>query len=117
MNLFLQPKKATLLNSLILIIVGLSSYLATSSPTALIPVFFGALMMICYMFYDKNNKLIAHICVVLMLLIFISLFMPLNKRIDANDLNGIIRIGIMQLVSLYSMACFITSFIKARKEK
>ena len=66
---------------------------------------------------DKNNKLIAHICVVLMLLIFISLFMPLNKRIDANDLNGIIRIGIMQLVSLYSMACFITSFIKARKEK
>ena len=35
----------------------------------------------------------------------------------ANDLNGIIRIGIMQLVSLYSMACFITSFIKARKEK
>ena len=69
------------------------------------------------MFYDKNNKLIAHICVVLMLLIFISLFMPLNKRIDANDINGIIRIGIMQLVSLYSMACFITSFIKARKEK
>ena len=41
MNLFLHPKKATLLNSLILIIVGLSSYLATSSPTALTPVFFG----------------------------------------------------------------------------
>ena len=116
MSLFLQPKKATLLNSLILIIVGLSSYLATSSPTALIPVFFGALMMICYMFYDKNNKLIAHICVVLMLLIFISLFMPLNKRIDANDLWGIIRVSGMQLVCLYTIICFVKSFIQARKD-
>ena len=117
MNLFLHPKKATLFNSIVLIIVGLSSYIVTSSPTALIPVFFGGLMMICYLVYDKNNKLVAHICILLMLLIFLSLFMPLNKRIDANDLNGILRIGIMQLVSLYSMACFITSFIKARKEK
>tara|TARA_Y100001970_G_scaffold265654_1_gene353498 strand:- start:388 stop:738 length:351 start_codon:yes stop_codon:yes gene_type:complete len=116
MNLLLNPKKAILLNSLVLIIIGLLSYIVTSSPTALIPVFFGVLIMICYMMYDKNNKVVAHICIVLILLIFISLFMPLNKRIDANDINGILRISIMQLVSLYSMACFIVSFIKARKK-
>ena len=42
--------------------------------------------------------------------------MPLNSIIEANDTSGILRIDLMQLVSLYTMVCFISSFIKARKE-
>ena len=113
----IHPKKSTLLTTLVLILVGLMSYFIKSSPTALIPVVFGVLMGICYKLYDKNNKLFAHIILVLMLVVFIALFMPLNKRIDAEDMNGILRVGIMQLSALYSMACFIVSFIKARKEQ
>tara|TARA_Y100001970_G_C14113763_1_gene792394 strand:- start:76 stop:417 length:342 start_codon:yes stop_codon:yes gene_type:complete len=113
--MIIHPKKAIFLNSLILIFIGIISYLIKQSPTALIPVGFGILMSICYIMYDKNNKLVAHISITLILLVFIALFMPLNKRIDANDVGGILRVGIMQLVSLYSMVCFIISFIKARK--
>ena len=112
----IDPKKATLLNSLALIIIGVSGYLVKSSPTALIPVVFGILLLLCYYLYDKNSKVVAHIAVTLVLLILIALFMPLNSRIEANDTSGILRIALMQLVSLYTMVCFISSFIKARKE-
>ena len=53
----MNPKKATSMTAIVLILVGILSYFAKSSPTALIPVFFGVLMGICYMLYDKNNKL------------------------------------------------------------
>ena len=115
MNL-IHPKKATLINSLILILIGLSGYFIKSSPTALIPVLFGILLGVCYLVYDKNNKLIAHIAIVLILIVLVSLFMPLNKRIADQDIFGTLRVLGMQLVSLYSMICFIASFIKARKE-
>ena len=105
MNLLLEPKKAILLNSLVLIIVGFVGYIVKSSPTALIPVFFGIILVLCYMFYDKNSKLIAHI----------AIFMPLTKRLDSQDIYGILRISSMQIISLYSMVCFISSFLKARK--
>ena len=113
----LHPKQATLLNALVLIIIGMVGYLLKSSPTALIPVVFGILLGLGYLLYDKNNKVVAHICITLMLLIIISLFMPLNKRIIDQDLYGILRIVAMQLISLYSMICFISSFIKSRREQ
>lgn len=113
----INPKKATLLNALVLIVVGITGYVVKSSPTALIPVGFGILLLLCYFVYDKNNKVVAHIAITLVLFILIALFMPLNARIAANDISGIFRISLMQLVSLYTMVCFISSFIKARKEK
>ena len=56
------------------------------------------------------------IAIVLIFIVFISLFMPLNKRIADQDIFGILRVLGMQLVSLYSIICFIASFIKARKK-
>tara|TARA_Y100001968_G_scaffold330239_1_gene381519 strand:- start:8 stop:352 length:345 start_codon:yes stop_codon:yes gene_type:complete len=114
--MIMNPKKATLFTTIVLILVGMLSYFVKSSPTALIPVLFGVLMGVFYKLYDKNNKLFAHIIMILMLVVFIALFMPLNKRIESHDMNGILRVGIMQLSALYSMVCFIVSFIKARKE-
>ncbi len=111
-----HPKKATLITSITLIIISILSYTIKSSPTALIPMAFSILMLICYYFYDKNNKVFAHIILALLLLVFIALFMPLNKRIDAGDMWGIFRVGIMQLFSLYTIICFIFSFIQARKK-
>ena len=115
MNL-LPPKKALLCNALVLIIIGLIGYIVNNfTPTALIPVIFGLLLIILSFMYDKNNKLIAHIGIVLISLVFISLFKPLASQFDKNDLFGISRVALMQLVSLYAIVCFISSFIKARK--
>ena len=112
----IEPKKAALLNSSILILIGLISYYYNStSVTALIPVFLGLAIFLCYLLYDKNNKVFAHICVTLMLLAFVGLFKPIMGAIGRSDSYAILRIGIMQLISLYSMVCFIISFIKARK--
>jgi uncharacterized membrane protein (UPF0136 family) len=111
----LNPKKAALLNSLVLIIVGFFSYYYKSdSITALIPVFLGLAIFLCYIFYEKNNKIFAHICVALILFAFLGLFKPLMGAISKSDLYAISRIGIMQLMSFYSMICFISSFVKAR---
>tara|TARA_B100000945_G_C19815462_1_gene338188 strand:+ start:94 stop:441 length:348 start_codon:yes stop_codon:yes gene_type:complete len=113
----LNPKNASLFNALTLITVGLLGYFLKSSITALIPVFFGLLILICYFVYDKNNKIVAHICVVLMLVVFLSLFMPLKARIADNDIFGILRVATMQIVSLYAIVCFVLSFIKARSKE
>ena len=114
----LAPKKALSLNAFVLIVIGLLSYVVNNfTPTALIPVIFGILLLILSFLYDKNNKLVAHIGVVLILLVFISLFKPLTSQIDKSDLFGIVRVFLMQLVSLFAIICFISSFIKARKEK
>ena len=114
---FLNPKKAALVNSLALIIVGfVSYYYKSSSITALIPVFLGSAIFLCYIFYEKNNKVFAHICLTLMLLAFLGLFKPLMGAISKSDLYSILRVAMMQLVSFYCMICFISSFIKARKK-
>ena len=113
--MILNPKKAIFLNSISLVVIGLTSYFLKLSITALIPVIFGVLLFIGYMVYEKNPRLIAHISIALILIVFLSLFMPLNKRIEAQDFYGILRVGLMQLASLYSIFCFTISFIRARK--
>ena len=115
MNL-LKPKKAALLNSTILIFVGIIGYYYNSaSITALIPVFLGSGIFLCYLFYDKNNKVFAHIGVTLMLLALLGLFKPIMGSISRSDFYATLRIAIMQLVSLYSILCFIANFVEARK--
>tara|TARA_B000000475_G_C15621304_1_gene293330 strand:- start:166 stop:522 length:357 start_codon:yes stop_codon:yes gene_type:complete len=112
----LNVKKAALLNSLVLILIGIVSYYYNSvSITALIPVFLGLTIFLCYVFYEKNNKIFAHIAVTLMLVALLGLFKPLMGSIANSDFYAISRIGIMQLVTLYSIVCFIVSFIEARK--
>ena len=112
----LKPKKAALLNSLVLILVGIISYYYNSaSITALIPVFLGLVIFICYIFYEINNKVFAHIGVTFMLLALLGLFKPIMGSIARSDIYATLRIALMQLVSLYSMVCFIASFIEARK--
>ncbi len=115
--MFVHPKKAIALNAVTLILVGVIAYFIKGSPTALIPAVFGVFISICFFTYDKNNKVVAHICLVLMLLVFGSLFMPLKARMAADDISGMLRVSAMQLVTLYAIICFIVSFIQARKER
>ena len=50
-----------------------------------------------------------------MLLAFVGLFKPIMGAIGRSDTFAILRIGLMQLVSLYAIVCFVISFIKARR--
>ena len=114
--MILDPKKATLLNSTTLILVGLISYIFSSSSTPLITVILGTLILICYVLYDDSPKLFAHITILLMFLVFGGLFNPLMRAIGYSDPYAIIRVLVMQVVTVYSIFCFILSFVKARKK-
>ena len=109
--------KANIINSLSLIFIGLWGYLEVVSPTALIPVVFGVILLLCTNGLKKQNKLIAHIAVLLTLVILVALiFMRLPKSLDSGGI-GLIRVIIMILTSIFSMIYFVKSFIANRINK
>tara|TARA_Y100001970_G_C14201853_1_gene841576 strand:- start:37 stop:378 length:342 start_codon:yes stop_codon:yes gene_type:complete len=111
----LLPKSALKLNGLVVIVISLISYFFSTSITALIPSFFGLFLIILHFLYDKNNKLIAHIAVLLILLLLAGLYKPMTGAIDRGDSFAILRVAIMMFTTLYVFICFIKSFIDARK--
>ena len=95
----------------------LGSPFSPSSVTALIPLFFGVALILCYPGVKNENKIVSHIAVLLTLLILVALFMPLNGAIGRGDSQARNRIILMLLSSGISMVYFIKSFIAARKKK
>ena len=108
---------ANIINSVTLIIIGLWGYFEVSSPTALIPVGFGVALVLCSNGVKKQNKVIAHIAVLLTFIILIALVgMRLPKSIDQGGV-GLLRVFLMIGTSTFSMIYFIKSFIAARKAR
>ena len=113
----MNASNANLLNSICLIGMGLWGYFELSAPTAFIPVGFGVVLLACQNGVKKENKVIAHIAVLLTLLILVALCgMTLPKKIDAGG-TGLLRVLSMVVTSAISMVLFIKSFIDARKNK
>jgi uncharacterized membrane protein (UPF0136 family) len=113
----MNSTNANIINSICLIVIGLWGYFEVSSPTALIPVGFGAALILCTPGVKKENKVIAHIAVLLTLVILIALLgMRLPKSIDHGGL-GLVRVLLMIGTSILSMVCFIKSFIANRKAR
>jgi|TARA_B100001093_G_scaffold140996_1_gene133457 L-lactate permease len=109
--------KANLINSITLITIGLWGYFESSSVTALIPVVFGFILIVCSKGVKSQNKLVAHIAVLLTLIILLALVgMRLPKSIDSGGL-GLIRVLAMIATSTLAMIFFVKSFIDARKNK
>lgn len=111
---------AHLINSVALILIGGLGYYVTSanSPTALIPVFVGVVLLSLTNGVKNENKAIAHVAVVLTLLILVALIIkPLLKAIGDNDTMGTVRVGIMVFTSFLALVYFIKSFIDARKAR
>ena len=103
------------LNSTALIALGLWGYFDVASSTALIPVGFGVMLLLCSNGINKENKIIAHVAVLLTLVILFALVgMRLPKSLDAGGL-GLYRVLAMIVTSVLSIVAFILSFIKARK--
>lgn len=110
---------ASLINSISLVVLGLWGYLASDTPsmTALIPVIFGAILLACYPGVKKENKVIAHVAVVLTLLILFGLVMPLRGAIGRGDGAAIARVAVMLITTILAMVYFVKSFIDARKAR
>jgi len=103
------------LNSIVLIALGLWGYIDVQSPTALIPVGFGVILLVCANGLKKENKIISHVAVLLTLVILVALVgMRLPKSLVSGGL-GLVRVCAMILTSILSMVAFVLSFIKARR--
>lgn len=112
----MNATKANLINSVSLIGFGLWGYFEVASPTALIPVGFGVILLLCYSGVKNNNKIIAHIAVLLTLLILVALLgMRLPKSLESGG-AGLFRVIAMCTTSAISMVYFVKSFIEARKK-
>ena len=115
----MKSHNISLLSSLVLIVMSAWGYLSSETPsvTALIPLFFGVILIICYPGIKKENKIIAHIAVSLTLLVFLALFMPLKGAFGREDNGAVLRIFLMISGATISLFGFIKSFINARKAK
>lgn len=108
---------ASLANAMVLIVIGLWGAYATGwAPTSFIPVAFGVILLLLNGGVRKENKVIAHVAVLLTLLVLVALFMPLMGALERGGAAPI-RIIIMQLSSLVAMIAFIKSFRDARKAR
>lgn len=110
---------ASLINAILLIVLGAWGYFASETPstTALIPVIIGAVLLVLNGGIKKENKVIAHIAVLLTLLILLGLVMPLRGAIARADTAAIARVVIMILSTIMAMVYFVKSFIDARKSR
>lgn len=109
---------ANLFNALTLVIMGMWGYKVTNSPTALIPVFVGALLLVMTNFIRVHHKIVSHIAVVLTLLILIAVGgRILPAAIKSGDNMKLIRAGAMTFTSALALIIFIKSFIDVRKSK
>ncbi|MEM9310913.1 MAG: hypothetical protein AAGA34_05640 [Pseudomonadota bacterium] len=110
---------ASLINVAVLIIMSAWGYLGSANPslTALIPAAFGVALLACHPGVKAENKVVAHIAVVLTLLVFLALFMPMRGAISRGDAMAGLRVGAMLGASLVALIAFIRSFIAARKAR
>ena len=109
----------SLIHAVALIGLGGYGYLSSDTPsvTALIPVVFGVLLLAMNNGVKKENKVIAHIAVLLTLLIIIGLIKPLTGAMGRGDSPAVARVATMLVLGVLAMVSFVRSFIAARKAR
>jgi len=114
----MNPGNANLLNAVMLIAMSIWGYKAGGSPTALIPLAFGAVLIYFTNSIRNHNKTVAHVAVVITLLALIALIVkPLPAAIERGGGASLYRIVAMIVTGVISMIAFIMSFIAAKKAR
>jgi hypothetical protein len=115
----MKAHKTSLVNAVLLIVLPLWGYFSSDSPsmTALIPAFIGVVLLFLNKGVKNENKIIAHIAVLLTLVVLIGLIKPLLGALDRDDLAATIRVFVMILSTIIAMVFFVKSFIDARKKR
>ena len=113
----MKANTVSLINSIVLISMGLWGYFESDSRpiTALIPVIIGVILLLINSGVKKENKIAAHVAVLLTLLIIIGLVKPFLGTLGRGNIVGILRVSAMIITSLWAMIIFVQSFISARK--
>lgn len=113
----MKAHSANMINSITLIVIGLWDYLAIQElvSTNMIPVSAGILLLLFYDGVKREDKIVAHIAVVITLLVFLSLIKPFADAIQRGKTEILIRNLIMIITELLAMVYFVKSFIDARK--
>lgn len=122
----MKASTANLINAFVLILIPLWAYFtyeATAdkpqqSLTAFIPLFLGIILLLCHNGLKKENKIIAHLAVLVTLIaIFGNATKPLMSAIQEGRNMGIFRVSIMLITSVIAMITFVRNFIKNRAKK
>jgi len=109
---------ASLINAAILILIGAwGAYETNWAGTSFIPVVGGVILLLLNGGVKKENKVIAHIAVLLTLLLLIGLMKPLSAAFADDRTMAIVRVGIMMVSCIFAMLYFIKSFRDARKAR
>tara|TARA_Y100000389_G_scaffold104101_1_gene100945 strand:- start:81 stop:437 length:357 start_codon:yes stop_codon:yes gene_type:complete len=113
----MKANTVSLINALTLIIFGSWGYIDSGMEafTALIPVFVGIILVVVNKGVQKENKIAAHVAVLLTFLILIGLLRPFFGSLERNDTSATLRVSLMIISTIFAMISFIKSFIAARK--
>ena len=112
-------QKFNLINSIALISMSAWGYVDTNSFTALIPAFFGIILLILgtMLTNEKLVKLSAHLVVLFTLLILLALVIQVLPGVYERGGIGLIRVILMISTSSIAMIIFIKSFIDNSKSR
>ncbi|MDG2371313.1 MAG: hypothetical protein P8L83_01735 [Flavobacteriaceae bacterium] len=115
----MKPYIASLINAIILISMGAWGYFDSDprAVTALIPVIIGFILLLVNSGVKNENKLFAHVAVLLTLIILLGLIKPLTGSIEKQNSLAIFRVIIMILSSGWALKTFIKNFIEIRKAR
>ena len=115
----MAPHTASLVNAVVLLVCSAWGYWATDfkSMTALIPAAFAVALFACYPGVRAENKLIAHIAVLLTFVLLVALYMPLSSALESGELGPIVRSVLMAVTTVFAMVAFIKSFRNARRAR
>lgn len=114
----MNPFIATLIHAFTLIVLASWGYLSaeTGSITALIPVFFGLILLLLSIGVKKRNKSSSYIVFILTILIIISLYMPFKGAFERGDNLALLRVLLMIATGVVVLMAFSKNFIKNRKK-
>lgn len=115
----MKPYQINIINATILVVLGAWGYLgsASPSPTSLIPVAFGVLFFALTPWFRKDNKVVAHVVVLLTFVLLFALAMPLKGSAARGNQEAVIRLSIMMISCTIAMFFYIKSFRDARKAR
>lgn len=115
----MTPVLGNLIAAATLVVCGTWSYStsATPSPTSLIPVVAGSILLLLHQGIKKENKVIAHIAVLLTLLVALALLMPLRGAAKRADWAAVARVAAMISACIFALVLYIRSFREARRKR
>ena len=113
----MKPHKISLIHAIALVALGSFGAMSSESMTAWIPTVFGVLLLACNRGVKNENKVLAHVAVLLTLLIVIGLVKPLQGALGREDMAAAARVATMLGLSVVAFATFVKSFMDARKKK